>query len=67
MSRNAYALFRSSPPPFSDPVHGPDYNLMLPQKCVKNFAVAQKLWILRPFFKIFLLRKQLFIKNNKDF
>ena len=37
---------------------------MLPQKYIKNFAVAQKLWILRPFFKIFLLRKQLLKKVN---
>ena len=36
---------------------------MLPQKYVKNFAVAQKLWILRPFFEIFLLRKQMVVKN----
>ncbi len=42
-------------------------NFVLPQKYVKNFAVAQKLWILRPFFKIFLLRKQLLIKIIKTF
>ena len=31
---------------------------MLPQKYVKNFVLAQKLWILWPFFKSLLLGEQ---------
>ena len=31
---------------------------MLPQKYVKNFVVAQKIWILGPFFKNLSLREQ---------
>ena len=42
-------------------------NFVLPQKYVKKTLCSGKLWILRPFFKIFLLCKQFLVKNNKDF
>ena len=55
-----------NPPPLFEPWNHHHWirNFVLPQKYVKNFAVAQKLWILRPFFKIFLLRKQLLVENH---
>ena len=49
-----------SPSPLFEPwnPHHSIRNFVLPQKYIKNFAVAQKLWILRPFFKNFSLREQ---------